>query len=499
MHEGVFGFPLWIVITHFVNIFFMLMLARSGLEVLSALPKFYWNDHCMPGTEWLRLSKKNFSADSPRLWSSLDEEESWPPLIALPGKKNLGLGRHWHFFGIQLWVLTGAVFISLLFATGYWRTIVPADWSIIPNAGRAIWTYLHLRLAPLQAGLPFNGAQQLAYFFVIFILAPLQILTGAAMSPAILARFPWYARLFGGKQGARSLHFLGLCAFGIFVIVHTIMVIAHGVPYEFAAIVLGSYGANHTLALAVGLLGIAALLAFAAITTWLTLKYKRGTQWFLGIMVDPFERALTKTFASHEQFREEDISPFFRVNGYPPPDPEYKALAANDFRDYRLQVSGLIEEPASFSLEELRALGVRSQITKHNCIQGWTATAKWTGVPVSAVLNAVKPLARAKYIVFYAFDDKTITENEGRFGYFYGTLPLFLARRPQTLLALEMNGKPLPIEHGGPVRARFEAQLGFKMVKWIKAIELVDDYRKIGQGQGGWREDQQYYANAAGI
>ncbi len=494
-----FGFPLWVVITHFVNIFFMLMLARSGLEVLSALPKFYWNDHCMPGTEWLRLSKKNFSADSGRLWSSLDEEESWSPLIALPGRKNLGLGRHWHFFGIQLWIVTGAVFISLLFATGYWRTIVPTHWSIIPNAGRAIWTYLHLRLAPLQPGLPFNSAQQLAYFFVVFVLAPLQILTGAAMSPAILARFPWYAKIFGGKQGARSLHFLGLCTFGIFVIIHTSMVIAHGVPREFAAIVLGSYGANHTLALAVGLLGIAALLAFAAVTTWLSLKFKRGAQRFLGVIVDPFERAIVKAFASHERFTERDISPFFRVNGYPPPDPQYKAMAAGGFTEYRLHVSGLVEQPLSLSLHQLRALGTQSQITKHNCIQGWTATAKWSGVPLRALLDVVRPLKNARYIVFYAFDDKTLTENEGRFGYFYETLPLFLARSPQTLLALEMNGKALPIEHGGPVRARFETQLGFKMVKWIKSIELVEDYRRIGQGQGGWREDQQFYVNAAGI
>lgn len=114
-------FPLWVVITHFLNIFFLLLLARSGLEVLSAFPKLYWNDGCPPGREWVRFSKKTFGADSRRMWSSLGEEEAWSPVIALPGRKNLGLGRHWHFMSVQFWILTGAVYVTLVFATGYWR------------------------------------------------------------------------------------------------------------------------------------------------------------------------------------------------------------------------------------------------------------------------------------------------------------------------------------------------------------------------------------------
>jgi len=95
--------------------------------------------------------------------------------------------------------------------------------------------------------------------------------------------------------------------------------------------------------------------------------------------------------------------------------------------------------------------------------------------------------------------DKAVTEGEGRSGYFYGTIPMYLADKPQTILAIEMNGEPLPIEDGAPVRLRIESQLGYKMVKWVRAIEFVADINAIGQGQGGWREDQQYYANAAGI
>jgi hypothetical protein len=95
-------FPLWVVITHFLNIFFMLLLARSGLEVLSAFPKLYWHDDTPPGRQWLRLSKKTFSAESRRTWTTQDEEVPWSPVVALPGRKNLGLGRHLTSAGVAL-------------------------------------------------------------------------------------------------------------------------------------------------------------------------------------------------------------------------------------------------------------------------------------------------------------------------------------------------------------------------------------------------------------
>ena len=492
-------FPLWVVITHFLNIFFLLLLARSGLEVLSAFPKLYWNDDCPPGREWARFSKKMYGADSRRMWSSLDEEESWSPVIALPGRKNLGLGRHWHFMTVQFWILTGAVYIALVFATGYWHYLIPTRWEIVPEAIRAVGTYLHFQLPHKLPGQPFEAAQKLTYFLLIFVLAPLQIATGAAMSPSVLARFPRYGTLFGGKQGARSLHFLGLCAFAAFTALHTFMVIVHGVPKEFASIVLGDTHANRALAVGVGLAGIFGILLFHVIISWFSLRYRRATQRLLGVMVDPFERVISRAFTSRQRFARADISPYHRINGYPPTGADYERMAADGFTDYRLAVGGLVQHPVSLSLEQLRGLGRRSQIVKHNCIQGWTAVAQWGGVPLSAVVELVRPTAQARHVVFYAMDDKGLTEGEGRYGFFYESMELHLATNPQTILALEMNGAPLPIEHGAPVRLRVETQLGFKMVKWIKAIEFVTDPTDIGMGMGGWREDQQYYANAAGI
>jgi DMSO/TMAO reductase YedYZ molybdopterin-dependent catalytic subunit/thiosulfate reductase cytochrome b subunit len=493
--------PVWVPVTHFLNLLFLTLLARSGLEVLSALPKLYLSDHCPPGREVLRFSKKVFCADSRRPWTSLDEEESWSPVIALPGRKNLGLGRHWHFMTIQFWVLTGVVYVALLFASGDWDRLVPTSWSIVPDAFHAAATYLDGRLAEPKPGHAYNALQQLAYFAVVFLLAPLQIATGAAMSPAIIARFPRYPRLFGGRQAARTLHFLGLCAFAAFVVVHTVMVLLHGIANEFTAIVLASTPerVSPSLALAIGLTGLAGVAAVNVLATVLSLRHRRRVQRLTGRLVDPLERILSRTLRSRQRYTPADISPFHRVNGSPPPDPGYQQLARDGFRDYRLEVSGLVHRPRAFSLAELRALGTTSQITKHNCIQGWTNIAQWGGVPLAALLEHCRPTPDARYVVFYAYDDKTITENEGRFGHFYGTLPLALADRPQTILALEMNGALLPVEHGAPVRLRVETQLGFKMVKWIRAIDVVADYTQIGMGQGGWREDQQYYANAAGI
>jgi DMSO/TMAO reductase YedYZ molybdopterin-dependent catalytic subunit/thiosulfate reductase cytochrome b subunit len=489
-----------VIITHWFNAFFILLMARSGLEILSAFPKLYGRSDCTPGRELVRFSKKTYGADSRRMWSGEDEEESWSPLVAMPGKKNLGLGRHWHFGTVPFWVATGLIYMVMLFASGWWRYLVPTDWSIVPDSIRAVGTYLQFHLPAKIPGQPYEPAQKLSYFIVVFLLAPFQIATGAAMSPAVLSRFPWYGKMFGGKQGARSLHFLGLVAFFLFVVLHTVMVVIHGFPKEMGVILLGSDRADRSVALAVGVGTIALILVVHVLLTVVSLRYKRATQHALGRVVGPLERALARTATSRQRYPRRKISPYFRVNGYPPADPAYDAMAANGFVDYRLTVGGLVEKPVTMSLDDLMALGVESQTTEHNCIQGWTGVAQWSGVPLSRLMDVVKPLPQARYIVFYAMDDKGLTdEHEDRYGHFYGSLDIALAADPQTILAVGMNGVPLPVEHGAPVRLRAETQLGFKMVKWLRGVEFVDDLSEIGQGQGGWREDFQQYSTRAGI
>ena len=493
------GFPAWIRATHFLNIIFMSFLIRSSIEILAAHPKLYWNDDCRHGSEWARFTKKEMPKDE--LWTSKDEEESYPSTIAMPGYSNLGLGRHWHFLNVILWILTGLVYVALLFVDWpEWRRLVPTSWDVIPGAWEALVTYLSFTIPPIPPGEVYNPLQKLAYFAVVFLLAPFQIATGAAMSPALSARYPWYVKLFGGHQAARSFHFLGLLAFFLFTTVHLFMVVIHGFGQEVAKMVFGSEE-NAEAATVITVITLFALVVLHILTTRFTLEWPRRAQHLLTGVVDPVRKALFRPMTSAQDYSEKDISPNPRVNGRPPKDNTYERLAENGFKDWRLEVYGLVKNPRSFSLEELRTFPTKqSQTTLHHCIQGWSYTAEWTGVPLRQILELVKPRPEARYLVFHAMDEKSESEPdpEGS-GYYYETIDFELANHPQTILAYEMNDEPLSLPHGAPVRLRVETQLGYRMVKYLRAIEFVEDFKNIGQGQGGWRDDNQYYGQGAGI
>ena len=156
-------------------------------------------------------------------------------------------------------------------------------------------------------------------------------------------------------------------------------------------------------------------------------------------------------------------------------------------------MAGLVEHPLRLTLADMYAMTRQTQITKHNCIQGWTAIGAWTGVPVHAILARCKPVANARYLVFWSYSKDTSGQQ------FYETIPIEVALEGQTILAYAMNGHPLPRAHGAPLRLRCETMLGFKMCKWVCRVELVEDYRTIRGGQGGSREDNRYYEVYAGI
>ena len=280
------GFPLWVRPTHFFNFLFITLLIRSGLEIIGSHPKLYWRDDCLSESEWLRLTRKQMPKN--QLWTSEDEITSISPVVALPGQNNLGLGRHWHFWGVGGWVLTGLIYIVLLFGTPQWRRLVPTSWDVLPATCQAVVAYAHFRLPP--EGNPFNGIQQLAYFFVILVLSPLQIVTGIMMSPALAARFPRFPRIFGGRQAARSLHFIGLILFVGFIVIHISLVVAHGFAREMAKIVLGSESSSHTLAVTIGLIGIAIVIAFHFLGTRYSLAFPSRAKRLLELGVDPLRR-----------------------------------------------------------------------------------------------------------------------------------------------------------------------------------------------------------------
>ena len=250
------------------------------------------------------------------------------------------------------------------------------------------------------------------------------------------------------------------------------------------------------------------------------------------------------------EFAESAISTDFRANGTTsPPDPDYKALAARNFVDWRLQVGGLVRNKLSLSLADIRAMPARTQITRHDCVEGWSCIGKWTGAPLSHVLDQAGVLENARFLVFYCGDsmdensivstnavgasgaknaaaDSADGEDDGDTAqtasgapapaaapgadakdqaddqdaadegpadtHYYSSIDLVAARHPQTILAYEMNGKPLAIPYGAPLRLRNERQLGYKMPKYLMRIELVEKFSDIRGGKGGYWEDLGY-------
>jgi DMSO/TMAO reductase YedYZ molybdopterin-dependent catalytic subunit len=163
------------------------------------------------------------------------------------------------------------------------------------------------------------------------------------------------------------------------------------------------------------------------------------------------------------------------------------------FADYKLSVYGLVREPREFSLDDLKHMRCKSQITKHVCVQGWTGIAQWAGISVADLLDACGIEPEGKRIYFHSFQ----MDPMGRC--YYTSLDIEECRKAATILAYEMNRAPLTIEHGAPLRLRVETKLGFTMCKWVKAIQVVSSIAEVGEGHGGYREDYQYYGTEAEI
>ena len=191
-----------------------------------------------------------------------------------------------------------------------------------------------------------------------------------------------------------------------------------------------------------------------------------------------------------QEFPPADIAPTFRPNGTTMPVGEsYAAMLANGFADWRLTVDGLVEHPLELSLAQLQAMPSRTQITRHDCVEGWSCIGQWTGVRLSHVLNRARLQPGAKYVVFHCLDRM---EEDDENSLYYGSVDLDDAFHEQTLLAWELNGKPLPVENGAPLRARIERQLGYKQPKYLRRVQVVAQYGDIGDGKGGYWEDRGY-------
>ncbi len=204
-------------------------------------------------------------------------------------------------------------------------------------------------------------------------------------------------------------------------------------------------------------------------------------------------RALAGKQGLAKEYTSADISPTFRGNGSLTVDSEYyRTQLANGFADWRLEVRGLVDKPLSLGLADLRALPQRTQITRHDCVEGWSAIGEWTGVQLAHLLDAAKVREEAKYVVFRCADQYHGAD-------YYESVDMVEAYHPQTIVAHMLNGEVLPEKNGAPLRLRVERQLGYKHAKYLTAIEAVASLDEIGEGQGGYWEDRIGYQWYAGI
>jgi len=477
------GLPIWVGVQHFFNLLLLVFIIRSGLQILSDHPRLYWTRHSTPGRDWFRVQKP---VPEDPLWTAKQDSISLPGQVGLPGiRHSIGLARWWHLGTDTLWLLNGIVFYVLLFSTGQWRRVVPTSWDVFPNAVSVLIQYLSLNW-PVENGFAaYNGLQLIAYFLTVFIAAPLALITGLGMSPALSTRFTRISRVLS-IQTARSLHFLVLIWFLLFIVLHVTFVATTGLLRNLNHIYGGTNGNGWAGFVLFSLSMVVLTVGWVAATPF-TMRHPRVVQQVGYALVGPAQRLFEHLDAKPGEYSEADISPYFWHNGQYPDSPDYLALQADGFVDYRLRINGLVENPVELNLKQLRALPSHEQITQHFCIQGWSGIAKWRGVSMQTLLELAQPNAEAKWVVFYSLGDGP----DG--GIYYDAHPIEQMKHHLTMLAFDMNDEPLSFGHGAPLRMRNENQLGFKQVKWVKGVEFVANFSEVGGGYGGYNPDHEFF------
>ena len=477
------GTPWWVGVSHFLNLFLMAFILRSGLQIFADHPRLYWTRHSTPGKDWLR-AQKPVPADP--LWTAKQDSISLPGQVGLPGlRHSIGLARWWHLGVNTLWLVNGLLYYVLLFVTGAWRRLVPTSWDAFPNAVSVAVQYASLDWPVENGWIAYNSLQQFAYAGTVFVAAPLAVLTGLGMSPALSTRFKRISRVLS-IQTARSLHFLVMIWFLVFIVSHVALVFTTGLLRNLNHVYAARDGAGWLgFWIFAGSMAVV-VVAWVAATPY-TIRHPRAVQRVGYALVGPVQRLFEHVDATPGEYTEADISPYFWHNGKYPDSAEYQAMAAGGFVDYRLCVNGLVDNPVELSMVDLRALGEHEQITQHFCIQGWSGIAKWGGVSMQAVMDLVHPAPEAKWVVFYSLGDGP----DG--GVYYDAHPIEQMAYHLTMLAYDMNGEPLSFGHGAPLRLRNEIQLGFKQVKWLKGVEFVASFADVGGGHGGYNQDHEFF------
>jgi DMSO/TMAO reductase YedYZ molybdopterin-dependent catalytic subunit/thiosulfate reductase cytochrome b subunit len=483
------GFPAWIGWQHFFNMFLMIFIIRSGVTILADHPRLYLTRHSTPGKDWFRMQKP---VPSNPLYTAKEDSLTLPNGVGLPGRRHsIGLARWWHLGVDTLWLLNGIVFYILLVTTGQWMRLVPLHWDVIPNSISVAIQYLSLDWPPESGWVNYNSLQLIAYFITVFIAAPLALITGLGMSPALSTRFRRVSSVFS-IQVARSLHFAVLCWFVVFIVVHVSLVLSTGALQNLNHMYAGRNDESW-IGFAVFAVSMVVIIVAWMAATPLTYRYPRTVQKVGYALIGPAQRLFEHVDSKPGQYTEKDISPYFWHNGKYPETEEYVNLRAGNFADYKLRINGLVDNPVELDIAQLRSLAHHEQITQHFCIQGWSGVAKWGGVSMRSILELAQPKPEAKWVIFYSF----AVGPDG--GIYYDAQPIEQMNYELTMLAYEMNDNDLSFGHGAPLRLRNEVQLGFKMVKWIKGVEFVEHFSEVGGGQGGYNNDHEFFGYSQSI
>ena len=481
--EATTGFPAWARWQHFLNLFFLIFIIRSGLQILCDHPRLYWTRHSTPGKDWFRVQK---AVPSDPLWTAKQDSISLPGQVGLPGLR--------HSIGLAPLVASRRRCPVAAQRRDLRRLAVRHRSVAAPRAdqlGRVSQRGVGadpVRLAGLADRERLGGLQRAAADRVLhhrLRAAPLALITGLGMSPALSTRFKRISNVFS-IQTARSMHFLVLVWFLGFIVMHVTFVFTTGLlvnlNHVYAGRTDGSWAGFWLFAASM----VVVIVGWVAATP-VTIRHPRVVQRAGQAIVGPLQQLFEHVDPKPGQYSEKDISPYFWHNGQYPDSDEYKALFDGDFADYRLRIDGLVDNPVGLDLAALRALPHHEQITQHFCIQGWSGVAKWGGVSVQTIVDLVKPHPEAKWVVFYSLGDGA--DN----GVYYDAHPIEHMTHHLTMLAYDMNDEPLSFGHGAPLRLRNEIELGFKQVKWIKGIEFVTHYSDIGGGYGGYNQDHEFF------
>ena len=514
--------PLPIRIAHWVNAACVVILLMSGLAILNGWPALYWGVRTHFNHPLLALYATT-NASGQRIgvtdidgrtftttgWLGLSAgkggtqvQRGFPSWATLPGRLDLALARRWHFFFAWIFVLNGLAYaVYALLSRHLRRDLLPSRREL-RHLGASVRDHLLLRFRHDDAAAPYNVLQKLAYLGVIFGLGPLAVATGLSMSPWMDAAFPWLLDIFGGRQSARTIHFITAFALLFFLLIHLAMVLLSGPINRTRAMITGRYRVSNAgrdarpdsgtrLERRHMLVRIATGVGALALGGW---DSPNGRGWWTRLLdreaavTEAVQRAITPPGATGRQYTKADISSHFKSNGtHNPRNPAYQALAQKNFADWRLTVDGLVERELSLSLAEIKAMPSVTQITRHDCVEGWSCIGEWTGVPLAHILAKAGVRKEARYVMFFCYDTLP-GANEA----YYESIDLAEAAHPETILAYGMNGNGLPIPHGAPLRLRLGRQLGYKMPKYLRRIELVASFETIRGGHGGFYEDNGY-------